>query len=49
MSECRNNEVLRNQRKKKSYNERIITIDHGIFTPLVILANKGMGRGRQTF
>lgn len=37
------------EKENKSYNKRIINIDHGIFTPLVMIANGGMGRGSQTF
>ena len=30
--------------KKKSYNERILQVDHGTFTPIVLSATGGMGR-----
>ena len=40
---------IKEKENKKSYNKRIINIDHGIFTPLVMIANGGMGRGSQTF
>ena len=34
---------------KKLYNERILQIEHGIFTPLVMLATGGMGRECKKF
>ena len=30
--------------KKRSYNERLLQVDHGTFTPLVLSINGGMGR-----
>lgn len=36
-------------KKKKSYNDRIINIEHGAFTPLEMSANAKMGRESQTF
>ena len=36
-------------KKKKSYNDRIINIEHGAFTPLEMSANVKMGRESQTF
>ena len=35
--------------KKRKYNERIIGIEHGCFTPLVLSANGGMGRECKKF
>ena len=35
--------------KKKLYNERILQIEHGSFTPLVMSATGGMVRGCQKF
>lgn len=35
-------------KKKKSYNDRIINIEHGAFTPLEMSANAKMGRESQT-
>ena len=35
--------------KKRSYNQRIIEVEHGSFTPLVLSANGGMGRECQHF
>ena len=37
------------KRKKRNYNERILQIDHGIFTPLVFSLYGGMGRECKTF
>ena len=34
---------MNEQEKKKAYNERILQIDHGTFTPLVFLVNGSMG------
>lgn len=34
--------------KEKSYNDRIINIEHGAFTPLEMSANAKMGRESQT-
>ena len=36
-------------KKKRSYNDRIIYIEHEAFTPLAVSANAGMGRESQTF
>ena len=30
--------------KKRSYNERLLQVEHGTFTPLVLSINGGMGR-----
>jgi len=35
---------FRQTEKKKQYNERIIQVDHGKFTPLVFSASVGMSR-----
>ena len=35
--------------KKKDYNERIMQIEHGSFTPLVMSATGGMSRECRTF
>ena len=35
---------MNEKEKKKMYNERIINVEHGTFTPLVFSANGGMGR-----
>jgi len=37
------------EEKKRSYNQRIIDIEHGTFTPLVIGTNGGMGEECQRF
>ena len=37
------------EEKKRSYNQRIIEIEHGTFTPLVIGTNGGMGEECQRF
>ena len=37
------------QEKKQAYNERILQIDHGTFTPLVFSIDCSMGRECQTF
>ena len=37
------------QEKKKVYNQRVIEIEHGSFTPLVFTSNGGMGRECQHF
>ena len=36
--------VMNEQEKKRAYNERILQIDHCIFTPLVFSINGSMGR-----
>ena len=36
--------VMNEQEKKRAYNERILQIDHGTFTPLVFSINGSMGR-----
>ena len=36
--------VMNEKEKKKMYNERIMQIEHGSFTPLVMSATGGMGR-----
>ncbi len=35
--------------KKRAYGERILEIEHGVFTPLVLSTSGGMGREAQTF
>ena len=35
--------------KKRQYNERILNVEHGSFTPLVFSAMGGMGRESQMF
>ena len=42
---CRMNET----EKKRQYNERILNVEHGSFTPLVFSAMGGMGRESQMF
>ena len=37
--------VLRVQAKKREYNERILEVENGSFTPLVFGTNGGMGGG----
>ena len=37
------------QEKKKAYNQRVIEVEHGSFTPLVFTTNGGMGRECQHF
>ena len=34
---------MNDQKKKRAYNERILQIDHGTFTPLVFSINGSMG------
>ena len=41
--------VMDEQEKKGDYNERILQIDHGVFTPLVFSINGSMGRECQKF
>ena len=36
--------AINEKEKKRSYNERIIRVEHGSFTPLVFSATGGMGR-----
>ena len=38
-----------NEKEKKLYNERILQIEHGSFTPLVMSATGGMGRECKKF
>ena len=40
---------INEKEKKRNYNERILQIDHGIFTPLVFSLYGGMGRECKTF
>ena len=40
---------MNGQEKKQAYNERILQIDHGTFTPLVFSINGSMGRDCQKF
>ena len=35
--------------KKRTYGQRILEIEHGVFTPLVLSTSGGMGRETQTF
>ena len=46
MPECH---VMHEQEKKRAYNERILQIDHGTFTPLVFSVNGSMVRECQKF
>ena len=41
--------VMNEQEKKRPYNERILQIDHGTFTPLLFWINGIMGRECQKF
>ena len=40
---------INEKEKKRNYNERILQIDHGTFTPLVFSLYGGMGRECKTF
>ena len=40
---------INEKEKKKQYNERILQVEHGTFTPLVMSATGGMGRECQKF
>ena len=40
---------INEKEKKRSYNNRIIEIEHGYFTPLVFSATGGRGREAQNF
>ena len=40
---------MNEQEKKRAYNERILQIDHGTFTPPVFSINSSMGRTSQKF
>ena len=40
---------LNEKEKKKQYNERVLQIEQGSFTPLVMSANSGMGRECRKF
>ena len=40
---------LNEKEKKKQYNERILQVEHGSFTPLVMSATGGMGRESRKF
>jgi len=40
---------MNEKEKKKSYNERILNVEHGSFTPLVMTANGGFSRECSTF
>ena len=46
MQQCH---VMNEQEKKRAYSERILQIDHSIFTPLVFPINGSMGRACQKF
>ena len=37
------------RQKKNAYNRRIIDIDHGTFTPIVLSTTGGMGKEAETF
>ena len=37
------------KKRKKQYNDRILQVEHGSFTPLVMSANGGMARECQIF
>ena len=41
--------VMNEHEKKQAYNEEILQIDHGTFTPLVFSVNGSMGRECQKF
>ena len=41
--------VLNEKEKKKEYNERVLQVEHGSFTPLVMSATGGMGRECRRF
>ena len=41
--------IMNEQEKKRAYNERILQIDHGTFTPVRFSINDIMGRECQTF
>ena len=40
---------LNEKEKKRLYNERIMQVEHGTFTPLVMSATGGMGRESSNF
>ena len=40
---------MNEQQKKQSYNEKILQIHHGIFTPLLFWIKDSMGRESQKF
>ena len=40
---------LNEKEKKRLYNERIMQVEHGTFTPLVMSATGGMGRESSKF
>ena len=40
---------INEKEKKRQYNERIIRVDRGSFTPLIFITNGGMGRESQNF
>jgi len=40
---------INEREKKRQYNDRIMEVDHGSFTPIVISANGGMGREATKF
>ena len=40
---------LNEKEKKKAYNERILNVEQGTFTPIVMLANGGLGREGEKF
>ena len=40
---------MNEQEKKRAYNEKILQIEHGTFTPLVFSINGSMGRECQKF
>ena len=40
---------MNEQEKKRTHNERVFQIEHGMFTPLVFSADGSMGRECRTF
>ena len=40
---------MNEKEKKRQYNERVLEVEHGSFTPLVFSSNGGMGRECSTF
>ena len=40
---------MNGQEKKRAYNERVLQIEHGMFTPLVFSIYRSMGRKCRTF
>ena len=46
VSFCR---CLQEQAKKREYSQRVCEVEHGVFTPLVLSSNGGMGKEATTF